>query len=105
MEENQKKKNLKNNILPQGEIVIYRTPDKQINLKVKLERESVWLSQARIASLFRTDRSVITRHINNIFQSGELMEKSNVQKMHIPFSEINLFHFGTYCSGWQKGND
>ncbi|MDI6758916.1 MAG: virulence protein RhuM/Fic/DOC family protein [Candidatus Omnitrophota bacterium] len=72
---------------PKGEIVIYQTKDKKVQLKVKLDRETVWLTQANIASLFKTDRSVITKHLRNIFNSKELDEKSNVQKMHIAFSD------------------
>ncbi len=85
---------------PRGEVVIYRTKDKRIRLEVKLDRESVWLTQANIASLFRTDRSVITKHLRNIFNSKELDEKSNVQKMHIAFSDkpINLYNLDVVIS-------
>ncbi len=75
------------NGISKGEIVIYQTKDKKVQLEVKLERETVWLIQADIAILFRTERSVITKHLRNIFNSKELDEKSNVQKMHIPFSD------------------
>ncbi len=71
------------NKAPRGEIAIYQTRDKKIELEVKLQQETVWLTQAQVAMLFRADRSVITKHINNIFKSKELEEKSNVQKMHI----------------------
>lgn len=58
-------------------IMIYVTEDNQISLDVKLENETVWLSQSQMALLFGRDRSVISRHINNIFKEGEL-EKSLV---------------------------
>jgi hypothetical protein len=51
---------------------------------VKLERETIWLTQKQMSELFDTERSVITEHLNNIFASGELEKESNVQKMHIP---------------------
>ena len=70
-----------------GEIAIYQTKDKKVQLEVKLEQETVWLTQADIARLLRTERSVITKHISNIFGSKELDKKRNVQKMHIPFSD------------------
>jgi len=76
-----------NNNLGKGNIVIYKNKSKQVQLEVKLEKETVWLTQKQIAQLFQTDRTVITRHISNIFQSGELFEKSNVQNMHIAFSD------------------
>lgn len=70
-----------------GEIAIYQTKDKKIQLEVRLEQETVWLTQMDIARLFRTERSVITKHISNIFKSRELEKERNVQKMHIPFSD------------------
>jgi hypothetical protein len=53
----------------------------------KLSEETLWLSQRQLSVLFDRDRSVITKHLRNIFQSGELIEKSNVQKMHIAKSD------------------
>ncbi len=73
--------------LPKGEIVIYKTKDRKIQLEVKLEQETVWLPQEQIAKLFKTERSVITKHLGNIFRSNELDEKSNVQFLHIAFSD------------------
>ncbi|MBI4706512.1 MAG: virulence protein RhuM/Fic/DOC family protein [Candidatus Omnitrophica bacterium] len=70
-----------------GEIAIYQTKDKKVQLEVKLEQEMVWLSQEQIANLFKTERSVITKHLGNIFCSNELGEKSNVHFLHIPFSD------------------
>ena len=70
-----------------GEIIIYKTKGGETQLEVKLEKETVWLSQSQIAQLFNTERSVVTKHIGNIFKSQELIEKSNVQKMHIPNSD------------------
>lgn len=70
-----------------GEIAIYRSKDKRIQLEVKLEQETVWLSQEQIAKLFKTERSVITKHLSNIFRSNELDEKSNVHFLHIAFSD------------------
>lgn len=53
-------------------IVIYQTSDGQTLIDVKLENETVWLTQAQMAELFQKDRSVISRHINNVFKEGEL---------------------------------
>ena len=55
-----------------NKIVIYQTADGQTSIDVKLENETVWLSQAQMAELFQKDRTVIGRHINNIFKEGEL---------------------------------
>ena len=70
-----------------GEIVLYRAQGGRTELSVHLEAETLWLTQKQMAELFETERSVITRHAKNIFVSGELIEKSNVQKMHIPGSD------------------
>ena len=48
----------------QGEIILYQ-PDEAVRLEVRLEDETVWLTQAQIAELFQRDRTVITKHINN----------------------------------------
>jgi prophage maintenance system killer protein len=57
-----------------GEIIMYQTPDGGTNLDVRLENETIWLTQAQIAKLFGTKRPAITKHLNNIYQSEELME-------------------------------
>jgi len=69
---------------PRGEIVIYQTDDGKAALEVNLRGETLWLNQSHMSLLFDRDRSVITKHLSNIFNSGELDKKSNVQKMHVP---------------------
>lgn len=76
-----------------NEIIIYQTPDNQTQIDVKFENETVWLTQSQLAELFRRDRTVITKHINNIFEEGELDEKSNVQKMHIANSDKPVTYY------------
>lgn len=58
-----------------GQILIYQTPDGQTELDVRLEKDSVWLSQAQIAELFQRDRTVIGRHIARVYKEGELDER------------------------------
>ena len=60
-----------------NKIIIYQTEDGQTQIDVRLESETVWLTQAQMAELFQKDRTVITRHINNVFREGEL-EKEQV---------------------------
>lgn len=55
-----------------GEVILYQTEDGQTQLDVKLENETVWLTQEQMAVLFQRDRTVIARHIGNIFREGEL---------------------------------
>ena len=64
-----------------GEIIIYRAEDNTVQLDVRMENETVWLTQQQMAVLFQKDQSVIARHITNIFKEGEL-EKSNMQILH-----------------------
>ncbi len=71
------------------EIILYRPNELAEHIEVRLdeEKETVWLTQNQIAELFQRDRTVITKHIRNVFATDELDEKSNVQKMHIPNSD------------------
>jgi len=59
-----------------GKIIIYQPADNLPALEVKLEEETVWLTQKQISQLFNTERSVITKHINNIFKTSELPKDS-----------------------------
>lgn len=61
-----------------SEILIYQTEDGQTKIDVRLEDETVWLTQAQMVELFQRDKSVISRHIKNIFAEGELDEKAVV---------------------------
>lgn len=63
-----------------NKIIIYQTDDGKTQLDVKLENETVWLTQAQMAELFQTDRTVIVRHIHNIYKSEELEESSTCAK-------------------------
>ena len=58
--------------MKQDQVVIYQTEDGQTQIDVRLENETVWLTQAQMAELFQKDRTVITRHINNVFKEKEL---------------------------------
>ena len=66
-----------------GEILVYEAPDGGARVEVIVRDETVWLSQAEMVDLFGRDRTVITRHIGNVFREGELPRKSNVQILHI----------------------
>ena len=68
-----------------GEVIIYQTPDGETQLDVRLEKETVWLTQQQMSVLFGKDQSVIARHIRNIFKEQELDEKSNMQILHNTF--------------------
>jgi hypothetical protein len=69
------------------EIILYQSEDGRIRIETRLKNETVWLTQAQMSELFQKERSVITKHINNVFAEGELDEKSNVQILHISGSD------------------
>lgn len=68
-------------------LVLFTSKDGAVSVPATVERESVWLSQAQMADLFGKERSVITKHIRNAVNEGEIDEKSNVQFLHIPHSD------------------
>ena len=64
-------------------LVIFESEDRNVELRVPIEDETVWLTQAQMIELFGRDQSVISRHIRNIFKENELDEKSNMHFLHI----------------------
>lgn len=83
----------------ENEIILYQ-PDSTVKLEVRLENETVWLTQQQMSDLFERDRTVITRHINNIFKEKELDERSNVHFLHIANSDkpIKLYSLDVIIS-------
>ena len=79
--------------MKKNELVIFETVDNAVKLEVPVNKETVWLTQAQMTELFNVDRTVITRHINNIFKEGELDKESNVQKMHIANSDKPVSYY------------
>jgi len=79
-----------------GEVAIYQ-PDNSIHLEVLTDQETVWLTQAQIAELFGTKRPAITKHLNNIYNSGEL-EKSNTCSIleHMGNNDLQTYHTAYY---------
>ncbi len=82
-----------------NEIILYQ-PDATVKLEVRLENETVWLTQQQMSVLFERDRTVITRHINNIFKEKELDDTSNVHFLHIANSDkpIKLYSLDVIIS-------
>lgn len=66
-----------------NEIILFQSEDKSIALPVNLEDETVWLTQAQMAELFDKSQSVISRHINNVFEEKELVRDGNMHYLHI----------------------
>lgn len=70
-----------------NDIIIYQTSDGQTKVNVRMDGDTVWLSQAQMAELFQKDQSVIARHISNVFKEKELEQNSNMQILHNTFSK------------------
>lgn len=88
-----------------GEIVFYQAAEGKPALEVRLERNALWLTQQQMTDLFDTERSVITKHLRNIFRSEESAEESNVQKMHIAGSDkrVAFYHLDAIISAALPG--
>lgn len=83
-----------------NEMIIFKTKDEKISVDVYFDKETVWLTKAQMSDMFERDRSVISKHIKNVFDENELEEKSNVQILHIPNSDkpVNLYSLDVIIS-------
>ncbi len=70
-----------------SKLEIYKSKNGQTILEVRFDDETIWLTQKQISDLFSKDRTVISKHINNILKEEELIKKSNVQNLHIANSD------------------
>ena len=66
--------------MSENQIVVYQ-PNETLRLDVRLENETVWLNQSRLGELFGVDRTVVNRHIHNIYKTGELEETATCAKI------------------------
>ena len=73
--------------MAEQELILFESADKSLSLTVPFENETVWLNQIQMTQLFSVDRTVITKHVNNIFKEQEVDEKSNVHFLHIANSD------------------
>ncbi|MBK9248528.1 MAG: hypothetical protein IPM69_10550 [Ignavibacteria bacterium] len=64
-----------------NEILLYSTPNGKVKVEMYLQNETIWLTQQKIAELFGVQRPAITKHLKNIFETGELDENSVCSKM------------------------
>lgn len=79
-----------------GEIILYQ-PDSSIRLEVRMEEDTVWLTQAQMAVLFGTQRAAITKHLNNIYKSGEIERETTCSILeHMGQNGTRLYHTTYY---------
>ena len=94
----------------QSEIIIYQTEDGNTKIDVKLEDETVWLTQAQLCELYQTSKSNISEHIKHIFEEGELEENSVVRKFRttgVDGKNYNITHYNLdmiISLGYREGN-
>jgi hypothetical protein len=65
---------------PGGEVIVYKSPDGQVQVDVRLEQETVWLTQRQMAELFGRERSVVAKHVANAYREGELSPRATRAK-------------------------
>jgi len=74
-------------IADKNEIVVYQPEGGEFHIEVRVENETVWLTQAQMAELFCKNQSVIARHIQNTFKEGEVSTESNMHILHNTLSK------------------
>ncbi len=86
-------------IADMGDVSLYQA-EGGISLEVRVQGDTVWLTQSQMAKLFGRERSVVTKHVNNVFTERELDRKSNVQNVHIASSDkpVTLYSLDTIIS-------
>lgn len=87
-----------------SDLIIYEAQDGKTKIQVKLEDETVWLTQDQMSNLFDRDQSVISRHIKSVYEEWELEEKSTMQKMHIANSDkpVAFYNLDVIISVWYR---
>ncbi len=85
----------------ENSIIIYEDKKTGIKLETHLENEDIWLTQEQIGKIFGVKKAAVSKHLKNIFESGELEEKPTVSKTEtvqkVRKFKFNLFHYGTCC--------
>lgn len=82
--------------MPRSELLLYEADDGQTRVQVRLEDETVWLSQRQMAELFQKDVRTISEHIQNIYEEGELREEAVFRKFRITAADKKSYETGFY---------
>ena len=78
------------------EILFYKTPNDEVRVEILLYQENLWLTQAKMAELFEVQKAAISKHLKNIFESGELVEESVVSKMETTATDGKRYNMNYY---------
>lgn len=79
-----------------GEIILYKTATNEVDVKVRLEKETIWLTQKQIATLFDKSVPTINEHIKSIFKEGEIKERSGIRNFRIPAPDGKVYNTNFY---------
>lgn len=79
--------------MAQKELVIFESKDKAVSLSVPFEEDTVWLNQSQMTQLFSVDRTVVTKHVNNVFKEQEVDQESNMHFLHNAFSDKPIAYY------------
>ena len=96
---------------PKSELILYQTEDNRTRIEVRLENETVWLTQKLMAELFQKDVRTVNEHIQNIFEEGELLPDSVIREFRIRGDkELKscpsvIFGLDNFCRTAQNGNE
>ena len=82
---------------PKSELILYQTEDKRTRIEVRLENETVWLTQKLMAELFQKDVRTINEHIQNIFEEGELSSDSVIRNFRITAADGKTYDTRADC--------
>jgi hypothetical protein len=88
-------KNLPDNV-PRSDLILYQTEDGRTRIQVRMEDETVWLTQKLMSELFQKDVRTINEHIRNIFQEGELLPESVILKFRITAADGKSYETNHY---------
>ena len=78
------------------EILLYKTDNEEVKIEILLHNENLWLTQAKMAELFDVQKAAISKHLKNIFESGELQESSVVSEMETTASDGKNYNTNIY---------
>jgi len=79
-----------------GEFLLYQTEGRQVKLEVRLQNETIWLTQALMSELYQTTQQNISQHIRNVFEEGELTQEATHQK----FLSVRREGSGMFSGSW-----
>jgi len=88
------------------QVILYSDKNGIVELRADTKNDTLWATQDQISQLFEVERSVVTKHINNVFKDDEVDQKSNVQKMHIANSDrpVSLYSLDIILSVGYRAN-